>query len=106
MRGPGDGENVRRSNQTRRKPTMRRLALSTLAALALAMPALAGDLTMETVLGTTMDEVKASLTRLGYEVRKAEIEDGQVEAYVVGNGRMGEVYVSAETGKPTRIVMK
>lgn len=85
---------------------MRRIALSTLAALALVMPALAEDLTMSTVLGTTMDEVKASLTRLGFEVRKAEIEDGQIEVYFVGDGKMGEVYVSPETGKPTRISMK
>lgn len=85
---------------------MRRTALSILAALALAMPALAEDLTLSTVLGTTMEEVKASLTRLGFEVRKAEIEDGQIEVYFVGDGKMGEVYVSTETGKPTRIAMK
>ena len=29
-----------------------------------------------------------------------------MEVYFVGNGQMGEVYVSTETGKPTKINLK
>lgn len=91
---------------------MRKIAFATLTAIALATPALAGStdgtatIDMDTVLGTTMEEVKATLTGMGYEVRKSEVEDGKMEVYFVGNGKMGEVYVSPETGKPTKIEMK
>lgn len=47
---------------------MRKFAF--IALIALATPALAEDLTMDSVLGTTLDEVKAALTDMGYEVRK------------------------------------
>lgn len=85
---------------------MRKFAISLLTVVSLASPALAQAITMETFLGRTIDEVKSSLVGLGYEVRKVETEDGRIEVYFVGNGKMGEVYVSAETGKPTRIEMK
>ena len=75
---------------------MRKLLI--LAALAFATPVLAEDLTMDTILGTTMDEVQASLVAMGYEVRKAEMEDGKIEVYFVRDGKMGEVYVAPETG--------
>lgn len=83
---------------------MRKLALIT--AIAFAAPALAQDLSTDTVLGTTMEQVTANLTEMGYEVRKAEMEDGKIEVYFVKDKIMGEVYVSPETGKITKLEMK
>lgn len=83
----------------------------TAVALALLLPALPvsaadGALTMDTVLGTTIADVTASLTGMGFDVRKTELENGKMEVYFVGNGRMGEIYVSTTTGMPTKIEMK
>ncbi len=83
---------------------MRKLAL--IAMMALATPALAEDVTMDSVLGTTMEEVQASLTAMGYEVRKAEMEDGKIEVYFVRDGQMGEVYVNPQTGAVTKLELK
>lgn len=83
---------------------MRKLAL--IALIAFASPALAGDVTMGSNLGTTMEEVQTSLTAMGYEVRKAEMEDGKIEVYFVRDGKMGEVYVSTESGKVTKLEEK
>jgi hypothetical protein len=92
-----------RHKQNEEKP-MRKLALITL--LAFGTPALAEDVTMDSVLGTTMEEVQASLTAMGYEVRKAEMEDGKIEVYFVRDGKMGEVYVSPQTGAVTKLEIK
>ena len=83
---------------------MRKLAL--IALIAFATPALAEDVTMDSTLGKTMEEVKASLTAMGYEVRKAEMEDGKIEVYFVREGKMGELYVSPETGAVTKLEVK
>lgn len=83
---------------------MRKFALIIL--LALATPALALDLSTDTVLGTTMEQAQATLTEMGYEVRKAEMADGKIEIYFIKDGKMGEAYVSAETGKITKLEMK
>jgi len=83
---------------------MRKLAL--IALIAFASPALAEDVTMDSVLGTTIEEVQASLTAMGYEVRKAEMEDGKIEVYFVRDGKRGEVYVSPETGAVTKLEVK
>ena len=83
---------------------MRKLAL--IAMMALATPALAEDVSMDSNLGTTMEEVQASLTAMGYEVRKAEMEDGKIEVYFVRDGRMGEVYVNPQTGTVTKLELK
>ncbi len=83
---------------------MRKLALAAL--LAFTTPALAKDVTKSSVLGKSMDEVKASLKSMGYEVRKAEMEDGKIEVYFVRDGKMGEVYVSPKTGAVTKLKMK
>lgn len=89
---------------------MRKFALAALATAALSTGALAQSsdmtITKDTVLGTTMEEVTAALTKMGYEVRKSEMEDGEMEVYFVGDGKKGEVYVSQETGKPTKIKVK
>lgn len=83
---------------------MRTLAF--IALVALASPALAEDVTMESNLGTTMEEVQASLTAMGYEVRKAEMEDGKIEVYFVRDGQMGEVYVNPQTGAVIKLEVK
>lgn len=83
---------------------MRKLAL--IALVALASPAFAEEVTIDSKLGTTIDEVQASLTAMGYEVRKAEMEDGKIEVYFVREGNMGEVYVSTETGAVTKLDVK
>ena len=83
---------------------MRKFAL--IALLAFATPVLAEDVTMNSNLGTTMEEVQASLTAMGYEVRKAEMEDGEIEVYFVRDGKMGEVYVDQHTGAVTKLKVK
>ncbi|AAV93594.1 hypothetical protein SPO0274 [Ruegeria pomeroyi DSS-3] len=78
-----------------------------IAALALAAsPVLALDLTTDTQLGSTPDEIRTSLKDLGYDVRKIEDEDGKIEAYVVKDGKMAEVYVDPKTGKISKIEME
>ncbi len=83
---------------------MHKLAL--IALVAFASPAFAEDVTMDSKLGTTIQEVQASLTAMGYEVRKAEMEDGKIEVYFVRDGKMGEVYVSPQTGAVTKLEVK
>lgn len=78
------------------------IGLATIPALAL-IPALAteqaAELTPDTVLGTTIAEVTAALTDMGYEVRKSEMDDGKIEVYFVKDKTKGELYVSPETGR-------
>jgi hypothetical protein len=83
---------------------MRKLAL--IAMIAFATPALAEDVTNDSILGTTMEEVKTSLSTMGYEVRKAEMEDGNIEVYFVRDGKMGEVYVNPQTGAVMKLKLK
>ena len=80
--------------------------LAMISALTLATPVLAMDLTSDTVLGTTAAEISSSLTEMGYEVRKIETEDGKIEAYVVKDGKMAEVYVDPVTGKVNKLETK
>lgn len=83
---------------------MRKLAFITL--VTFASPALAEDVAIGSNLGTTMESVQASMVAMGYEVRKAEMEDGKIEVYFVRDGKMGEVYVSTETGAVTKLKVK
>ena len=53
--------------------------------------------------GTSVEEVTASLTAQGFEVRKVEAEDGMLEAYVVKDGERYEIYVDPRTGKIAKI---
>lgn len=76
------------------------------AAMVIAGPALAGEATQGAELGITMDAVKASLTEMGYEVRKVKMEDGEIEAYAVMDSKLSEVFVDPTTGLVTRIVDK
>lgn len=73
------------------------------AALLVAAPALAADLAPDMELGKTEDAVRSALTELGYDVRKIEEEDGEIEAYVVKDGEMAEVYVDPATGKVSKV---
>lgn len=90
---------------------MRKFALIALLA-ATASPALAQTITldegitMSSVLGTTMQEVRASVTAMGYDVRKSEMERGLIEVYLVRGNERGEVYVDAQTGAVTKIKMR
>ena len=81
---------------------MRKLSLIAIMGLA-STPALAEEVTMESTLGTSIEMVQDSLIAMGYEVRKAEMEDGEIEVYFVRDGQMGEVYVNPETGAVTRL---
>ena len=85
---------------------MRKIVLSGLAATLLATQAFAATLSMDTMLGTTVEAVTATLTDMGYKVRKTEMEDGKIEVYFVGNDQMGEVYVDTQTGKPVKLEIK
>ena len=53
--------------------------------------------------GKTQDEIRATLEADGYEVRKIETDDGQLEAYAVKDGKRYEIYVDPADGKVTRI---
>ena len=60
--------------------------------------ALSGMLPAETALGTSMDAVRQALEGKGLTVRKMEMEDGQIEAYVVHGSAMAEVLVDPASG--------
>ncbi len=77
-----------------------------LVALLFSAPAYAAELSTDTVLGTTLSEVQTTLTNMGYEIRKTEMEDDKIEVYFVKGNKMGEVYVSKLTGKITKLKMK
>lgn len=69
-------------------------------------PAFAADcvgLGTETVLGKTEAEVTESLKAMGYEIRKAETDDGKIEVYFVKDSATGEVYVGADTGRVIKL---
>ena len=83
---------------------MRKFLIAT--SLVIALPAFAAEVTQDAPLGTTMDEVQTSLVDMGYEVRKVKMEDGEIEAYAVMDGKISEVFVDLATGLVTRIVAK
>ena len=83
---------------------MRKLTLvAALAALPLMVHAEDATITIDTQLGMSQEDVQTTLTGMGYEVRKMDMEDGMIEAYAVKGDEMLEVYVSPETGKVTKI---
>lgn len=84
---------------------MRKIIL-TAAAVLVAMPAFAQGLMQGDMLGHDLDQVKAKLVEMGYEVRKGEMEDGMIEVYFVKDKTMGEVYVNGASGKITKLSMK
>lgn len=80
-----------------------RKTLIAIAALMIAGPALAEGLAKDTQLGKTPEEITTTLVKMGYQVRKTDMEDGKIEAYAVKDGKMLEVYVDAGTGAVTEI---
>ena len=85
---------------------IRALIAGTALAAALALPlgfaAASSELDGASV-GKTSDEITASLTAQGYEVRKIKPEDGMLEAYVLKDGKRFELYVDTATGKVTKV---
>lgn len=76
------------------------------ATMVLALPAFAAEVTKDAELGTSMEEVKASLVEMGYEVRKMKMQDGEIEVYAVMDSKLSEVFVDPATGLVTKIVDK
>ncbi|MCB1335687.1 MAG: PepSY domain-containing protein [Roseivivax sp.] len=71
-------------------------------ALALALAAApvfaSTDLTLDQA---KMDEIRATLTEQGYDVRKIDVEDGMIEVYALKDGKKLELYLD-ETLKIVR----
>jgi uncharacterized membrane protein YkoI len=53
--------------------------------------------------GKTKAEIAASLEQQGYDVRKVETEDGNLEAYAVLDRQRFEIYVDPRTGNVVKI---
>jgi Peptidase propeptide and YPEB domain len=51
----------------------------------------------------TTEKVTAQLTADGYEVRKLEVEDGLIEAYVVKDGATSSLFLNPTTLKVVKI---
>lgn len=79
------------TRETEKDPLMKRTLLS-LTLIALAAPALASD----SVPTETQDQIRATLTEQGYDVRKIEMEDGMYEAYALKDGKRLEIYMDAQ----------
>ena len=77
-----------------------------LGVLTFASPAFASELATGTVVGSDTATISSKLTGMGYDVRKTEMEDGQIEVYVVKGNKRIELYISPETGKVTRTKVK
>jgi uncharacterized membrane protein YkoI len=72
-------------------------------AAVLATAALASDLTLGTVVGTTPEAVSAALAEAGYTVQKHEQEHGRIEVKATRDGKRYEIKVDAKTGAVTAI---
>jgi len=83
----------------------RRAITATTAAAALAL--LAGTATAAVVngdyVGKSRTEIAQNLEQQGYEVRKVETEDGNLEAYAVLDRKRFEIYVDPQTGNVVKI---
>lgn len=77
-------------------------AFAAAVALPLSVAAAAPDLDGASV-GTTAEQIAASLVAKGYEVKKVKPEDGMLEAYALKDGKRYEVYVDTETGKVAKV---
>jgi hypothetical protein len=52
----------------------------------------------------SMDQARASVTKMGYKVRKVEVDDGCYEAYAIdGDGRRMEIYINPVTAAIVKI---
>ena len=85
---------------------IRTLIVGTAFAAALALPlsfaAASPDLN-GTKVGKTAEQIAASLTAQGYEVKKVKPEDGMLEAYAMKDGKRYEVYVNTTTGTVAKV---
>ncbi len=87
-------------------PRIRALIVGSAFAAALALPLSFATASSEldgASVGKTADEIAASLTTQGYEVRKVKTEDGLLEAYALKDGTLYEVYVDASTGTVVKV---
>jgi hypothetical protein len=73
------------------------------AAFVLAGPAFADDITLGAVLGATPEDIRANLTAMGYDVRKMEFEDGEIEVKMVKGIAMIELHVNRASGQVVEI---
>ena len=83
----------------------RRVACAALVA-ALALPAgsaLAAAVSIGDFVGKTAAEMTASLEQQGYKVGEIEMEDGNLEAKVVLDGKPFEIYADPRTGQIVEI---
>jgi Cu/Ag efflux protein CusF len=64
-------------------------------ALALALPVSAFASSDAALTTERVTEITNKLTSEGYEVRKIDMEDGMIEAYVLKNGQRYELYLDA-----------
>ncbi|MFZ5961449.1 PepSY domain-containing protein [Thalassococcus sp. BH17M4-6] len=65
-------------------------------ALALTAPAMvlaSSDTPMDPA---RMDQIRTKLTADGYEVRKIDVEDGEIEVYAMKDGARLELYLDAD----------
>lgn len=86
--------------------TLTGLIAGTMLAAALALPASFAAASSEldgATLGKNADEITATLSAQGYEVRKVENEDGKIEAYAVKDGKTFEIYVDPASGAVTGV---
>lgn len=72
---------------------MRPLVLGLALGLA-GLPALASD--YERLKPETAAEIRSRLSAEGYDVRKIEAEDGQIEVYAVRDGKRYELYLDRD----------
>ncbi len=54
----------------------------------------------------SVDDIRADLIALGYEVRKIEVEDGCYEAYAKKDSQRMEVFVNPKSGEIEKIKVK
>ncbi len=90
------------SNTIRIRTMIAGTALAGALALMLGFAAASSELDGASV-GKTADEITASLTAQGYEVRKIKPEDGMLEAYVLKDGKRYEIYVDTATGTVAKV---
>lgn len=86
--------------------TLRNLALGATLATAVALPLSFANAEPElvgAVVGKTADDIRATLTTQGYEVRKVKPEDGKLEAYALKGDKLYEIYVDGTTGTVSKV---
>ena len=87
--------------------SMKTSLIAAVAALALPLGRAVASETEDALVGTdagpTPEAIEATLAAKGFEVRKVEAEDGELEAYAVKDGERYEIYVDPATGKIVKV---